>query len=1100
MATDNVSTQQSASAASNIARRSLSIFSRRGYDAPSPVVESLAAGSISPTTATQLPMHSNSKAKKWKLRRQSDPKPSIGGTIIRLVPKEAAPSPMTPLEIEMATAPNEEILRNIGLTPEHTSPSPVEAIYFPPTPSASVSSRKMSKRVRKNSQGEIVGLWKDGKLSWDSTRLAVTESPSIERPKTSDGLQRSASTSDIKAELPKLQVVIPTSSHRMFSSIPYVSHSAVEVSQRDHDISPPSVASNASLESFQISALATPESTVECKLRRTLSIRGDRSLQEPRIDQLLRVPIHESASSSGSSSGSVSGDEENVSEISSHRSSITSIESMPHIELESDHEKAEDHNDAPTSPIQESKEPEDNQQTDSRKEEHPRLLDLIHIVRTPSTQKPHRRNRSFSSGHVRKLRTLPEANEEKDDAPEPSPTLSEAERELERHLSTLSDADIEIHLSRQFSVVRKPLPPPKSEKRLSLRRESRFTPEEPESPPNPPKPQTPQTPQTPKEGFLARSNSVRSTLSLILEEEDQQISSEDAELVIFYILKNTTDLDDLFNMSIINRGFYRVFRRHELELMQTVLRTMSPAAWEFRMTAIPGDEDDSAAPNPEYTPATFFEGYMRDSHTIASIKHLILERCQSILRPETVKALQAPHKACRTSRVDDALFRIWTFCILFGCQKGREDDIATQMDWLRGGIEAHQFNAQSSFSATDSLFMNSCLLICSEHFALGNKGGLSAEELYDMTELWNCLRTISQGVIGKTEHARQFGVFDDTEVRGGDIDGEEMMLGQFHNHNAFHKHLLMDSIEEWHNYLLTLGLPVIFEVSDSATSLLAFTVARRNRWTSWIPPTNGTSRSHFLREAVSRLYEERICEAFSPALSISDSIRDMRRKRGESLAIELKKRRASLSPETPFTEEILMSRANTVIERLSSGPSSAQSTPYAEIHPAFQFSLSHSPPPASPNSLYAASHAPSSPTRAAPAPPSEHGLGLTLSPPPPNITVLGTDGLAILPATVYRPPPPASRTPPVNRAPSTSPSLPTPQAAPVYRPASQHPFQIAMQSTDPAVHSPEKAIFRIVEMGFTAEEAKGALKITDMGDGLRVDRAVEYLLRQQEVY
>jgi UBA/TS-N domain len=61
----------------------------------------------------------------------------------------------------------------------------------------------------------------------------------------------------------------------------------------------------------------------------------------------------------------------------------------------------------------------------------------------------------------------------------------------------------------------------------------------------------------------------------------------------------------------------------------------------------------------------------------------------------------------------------------------------------------------------------------------------------------------------------------------------------------------------------------------------------------------------------------------------------------------------------------------------------------------------------------------------------------------------------------------------------------------------QHPLQLEM--ADPqAVNSADRAIFRIVEMGFSPEDARGALKITDMGDGLRVDRAVEFLLRQAE--
>ncbi|KAK5002486.1 hypothetical protein LTR28_011363 [Elasticomyces elasticus] len=40
------------------------------------------------------------------------------------------------------------------------------------------------------------------------------------------------------------------------------------------------------------------------------------------------------------------------------------------------------------------------------------------------------------------------------------------------------------------------------------------------------------------------------------------------------------------------------------------------------------------------------------------------------------------------------------------------------------------------------------------------------------------------------------------------------------------------------------------------------------------------------------------------------------------------------------------------------------------------------------------------------------------------------------------------------------------------------------------------AVEKIVEMGFDARQACEALRMTDMGDGLRVDRAVDLLLRQ----
>lgn len=62
-----------------------------------------------------------------------------------------------------------------------------------------------------------------------------------------------------------------------------------------------------------------------------------------------------------------------------------------------------------------------------------------------------------------------------------------------------------------------------------------------------------------------------------------------------------------------------------------------------------------------------------------------------------------------------------------------------------------------------------------------------------------------------------------------------------------------------------------------------------------------------------------------------------------------------------------------------------------------------------------------------------------------------------------------------------------------------HPLQRALlvQDDDAGTNSVERAIHQIHEMGFTIDEAKGALKITDMGDGLRVDRAVEYLMRSK---
>jgi len=60
----------------------------------------------------------------------------------------------------------------------------------------------------------------------------------------------------------------------------------------------------------------------------------------------------------------------------------------------------------------------------------------------------------------------------------------------------------------------------------------------------------------------------------------------------------------------------------------------------------------------------------------------------------------------------------------------------------------------------------------------------------------------------------------------------------------------------------------------------------------------------------------------------------------------------------------------------------------------------------------------------------------------------------------------------------------------------QHPLQRMVQEHDSSQNSADRAIYRIVEMGFTPEQARLALRMTDLGDGLRVDRAVELLLRE----
>jgi hypothetical protein len=255
-----------------------------------------------------------------------------------------------------------------------------------------------------------------------------------------------------------------------------------------------------------------------------------------------------------------------------------------------------------------------------------------------------------------------------------------------------------------------------------------------------------------------------------------------AEGVILQIFRSLDHLDDLFATAVVNRGFYRVFKRHELSLIKSTLHKMSPPAWEFREIAFPGhdmlhDEDlEMTRPVEEYTPSLYLQLQKRDIQVIRSIKSLIKEKCQSFVRPEIAVALISDDIG-QTARIDDALWRIWTFCNIFGSGKGREEDIVAQQDWLRGGLLVHQPACTFSIVSTD--YMNDTLISAPECFAKGNEGGLSAEQLFDMMELWNCLGVLLQGFEGCTSQAREYGIYDNTDIRGGDIDGEDTMLGTF---------------------------------------------------------------------------------------------------------------------------------------------------------------------------------------------------------------------------------------------------------------------------------------------------------------------------------
>lgn len=328
--------------------------------------------------------------------------------------------------------------------------------------------------------------------------------------------------------------------------------------------------------------------------------------------------------------------------------------------------------------------------------------------------------------------------------------------------------------------------------------------------------------------------------SLSAEEAERMISADAAEIVLLRILQNLDNLQDLFATATVSRGFYRTFKRHELPLMKSALHTMSPAAWELREMSAPCaglQGEASALPKPDYSPTLYLQHYMRDMYTMIALKSMILIHCESFLRADTITAL-AGGETERASQIDDAFWRVWTFCQVFGCGSNREDDIVGQMDWLRGGVLAKQQNRGALDKRID-ITRNSVMFSPPTSFGQGNAGGLTAEDLYDMTEIWTCLGVLVRGFQGKRQEARDYGVFQNAQVTAGEVEAEDAVL------------------EEWTYHLLTLAPSTVLDItSPTSPNAATFAHARSRGYTTWTPPT--VSRATFLKEAVSRVYQEKI--------------------------------------------------------------------------------------------------------------------------------------------------------------------------------------------------------------------------------------------------
>ncbi|KAI6799598.1 hypothetical protein KC361_g2785 [Hortaea werneckii] len=998
---------QSRAGDANASRRSMSIFSRRGTDTPSATLPSLVRAAV----AAAQP--STTKSSGWKARRRSAPvsrsimpgrRETGNGTVLNAVPP-TEPRPMAALEEEMATSPNDEILSAVSKDPPEQAEGDVGSSQISP------STTRDAKCQDVNEPKSRVGVWVNGIAQWDESFLQQADrnsgSYSMEQPdlanvvpsikskregtlETSALLQSrpwvgSVSSSRVDTQPGSAPAVPPKDARHSSRSLQTSDSSSFSSTLDDEDTDSSKRSSATSIEpSPPINRKSSKRLSGRVLSRNTNQRRdGDRCLSSP-INISKPLPFEPLAVGTGSfplsqnpapralcpsSSGSyLKQTEEQIGGLS--KGSATTAEDHENMHGQdgrastdpSEHRKSVEAalqplEHAPTLPRR------------SRKREWRNPAQRPPQPKTPLQQPSRRRSES-------ELRPKSEHVEQKVLINEPGL--------LRRKSASKPSNGLRTHDFTQLI--------PMSEEKIVVEPDYMIS------------------------GFemfdgVSGQDSAETAATLPSSVSTHMADSDhmDGDGGLLRILSLLGSLEDLWNTAQVNKAMYRVYKANENELLRTVTWNQSPALWEYLEWTRCTESSDS-------TPYKYMQQRTSATGLIESLKSLIYERCQGCIRPETAAALSEP-TGVFSRRVNDALWRIWCFCKIFGCGKSREDDLTGQLDWLKGGPLANSQGCVATVNSNLDFDMSSVLLNAPEHFAKGNGGGLDAEQLYDMTEIWSCLAMLLEGYLGRTSNARENGVFGNCEVSEGDSGREEYLL------------------EEWVCHILTMGLDVVLALAKKANENVAtgFQLAHERGWTGWTPQQYSGSRISFFKEPVARLYEERIAaSAYLPG-----SLRQARKQSGQrrvaSLAAEMRFRRRSGSYCGPSPVESNTGHSNGPHARWDSTFDGARSpTDFSEPQDGYASPILHSP------------------ISALSGPHSSAGSQWSHR----RISPIIED-----------------RVDAFNRT-------------------SLQNFAGLADST--SVH----AVNKVIEMGFTPAQAQEALKKTDMGDGLRVDRAVDWLLRR----
>ncbi|KAL4915006.1 hypothetical protein BDW62DRAFT_213060 [Aspergillus aurantiobrunneus] len=297
-------------------------------------------------------------------------------------------------------------------------------------------------------------------------------------------------------------------------------------------------------------------------------------------------------------------------------------------------------------------------------------------------------------------------------------------------------------------------------------------------------------------------------------------------------LAKVDDLQDLFSLALVNRTAYTTFKADELGLIKSTLRKTSPPAWELRQVSEVDWDTEGLVGGQSLAASLYLRHYARDICSLAATKFLLLDHCEPLLSDDMVIGLRNPYHP-RAGEIEAAIWRVWTFCCLFGSRKEREDDIAGQELWLRG--EGTGDFSHVCQTAPDPADFNTVLFAPPDGFAQGNDGGLRKKQLLDMIEVWIALGSLLDFLRRETRRARRNGIFAAVDPPPANSREEVHVL------------------KAWLDFILTLGPAAVLEMAPQGPNTdpdYAFKRAAANGWTHWVPPPPKAVRRNFLLGAV----------------------------------------------------------------------------------------------------------------------------------------------------------------------------------------------------------------------------------------------------------